>query len=289
MKLNRKLWAVVGLLIMLELVALFIVLKINSGKQKQIEEELAALRGEERIENSVEGTSGTSEEDDITPWYFTPYNGYMDECTHWLYYDRFVDKDYDGDGKADRVYREEVLGTKINEESKYRIELSGGQTLLVEKMSNGLPKVESYDFDKDGEREILFTCSFDFNTKADYIGLDIVLFDKVDGVYERLDLPFEKDKNKYFIEFTCEEFTPEDISIGYQLPGLEKKGSLIPSTDERKQYIGEMVKGRVCGITMLDGSLLFRFAPFEEDMGKLATEASYENGEWSILGYSYSY
>lgn len=290
MKLNKKLWIVIVIVILLELVALGVVWTRNSYKQKQIEEEIAALHGEGIGTENVEVSNDTGEEaEEITPWYFTPYNGYMDECTHWLYYEKFVDKDYDGDGEIDRVYREEVIGTKLEDESKYLIELSGGQTLEIGKTTNGLPEVKTYDFDQDGELEILFTCSFDFNTKADYIGLDIALFDKVDGVYERVELPFEKDKNKYFIDFICEEFTPEELSIRYQLPDLGEKASLIPNNEIRKEYVGVEEEGRVCGITMLDGSVLFKFYPFYEDMGKLMVEASYENGVWSILGSSYDY
>lgn len=294
MRLNKKLWMIVGGLILLELIALAIVLGVNGKKQKQLEQEMAALTGNATNihVNSGVGNSGNNieeQEKEVSPWYFTPYNGYMDECTGWLYYDRFVDKDYDGDGKFDRVYREEVRGSKIVKESKYRIELTGGEDLLVEKMSNGLPMIESVDLDGDGELEILFTCSFDFEAKADYIGLDVVLFDKVNGKYEQVELPFEKEKNKYYIVFACEEFSQEDVSISYRVPGKEPSMNILEKTEISGQYIGKKEKGKMCKISVMEESVLFIFNTFYENLGKLVVEADYEKGEWKVLSYSYTY
>ena len=294
MRLNKKLWMIVGGLILLELIALAIVLGVNGKKQKQLEQEMAALTGNAtnihvngNVAENAENNNIEEQEKEVSPFYFTPYNGYMDECTGWLYYDRFVNKDYNGDGKFDRVYREEVIGTKIDEESRYRIELSSGENLLVEKMSNGLPKIESMDIDGDEELEILFTCSFDYSHKADYIGLDVMLFDKVNGKYEKVELPFDKDVNKYYVPFSCENFSDEYISIAYQVKGQEKGLGILDKTEENKKYIGKKEKGKLYRISNYENGMMFSFQSFYDSLGEVVVEASYKNGEWKILAYHY--
>ncbi len=39
---------------------------------------------------------------------YASYTGYMDECAAWDGYGQFVNRDYDGDGRRDRVYRANI-------------------------------------------------------------------------------------------------------------------------------------------------------------------------------------
>ncbi len=54
------------------------------------------------------------------------YTGYLETCAKWSGYEEFVDQDYDGDGKIDHVYRENIVDF---ESCRYRIEFGNGDLL----------------------------------------------------------------------------------------------------------------------------------------------------------------
>lgn len=95
----------------------------------------------------------TEESETGTTFGYTGYTGYMDECEGWSYYDSFVNQDYDGDGKTDRIYR---TAYKETETCDFRFEMACGDTFVAKNLSDaGSPCVEAVDLDGDGTNEIV--------------------------------------------------------------------------------------------------------------------------------------
>lgn len=247
--------------------------------------------------------SNSRDEGDTTPWNIAYYSGYMDECTEWYsgntdesgYYSDhrdFIDRDYDNDGKNDRVYREYIPGTELSEESRYRIELSAGEPVTISSLTNGLPNIIAEDFDNDGENEILFTCNFEFASRPEYEGIDIAFFDKKDGKYERVELPFFRETNKYYVPFEMTEDTNGDVIVSYQLEGEEEQRTTLPQDDIVKSYVGTKENGRVYKIEMpygMVGKFACYISPFFDYVGELRVDIEYNGSEWLIDDYKYVY
>lgn len=286
-RLNKKIWTVVAILIGLEIIALIAINVVNYCKEQAVIE--AQEEEQQKLLEELKGTPAPSEQEEVHPWFFHPYTGYMDECTKWLYYERFQNCDYDGDGKTDRVYREDILGAKMEDECKYKIELSSGQVIEVTKMTSGLPKVRAVDFDNDDELEIIFSCSFDFATKPNYVGLDVMIFDKVDGIYKEIPMPFKQDKRKFYLDFECEVLEGDLLAVSYKLPNGEKKASLIEDNEVSRGYVGKKEEGKLYRIDVLENSLLLLFNSFYDELGSVTMEVSYEDGEWKILNSQFIY
>ena len=89
------------------------------------------------------------------------YTGYLDECTDWVGYEQFVRQDYDGDGKIDRVYRENIADY---ERCTYRIEFGNGDLIQTKEFGMGMPTVRTCDLNGDGMREILVQVYYGFST-----------------------------------------------------------------------------------------------------------------------------
>lgn len=121
------------------------------------------------------------------------YTGYLDECYGWTGYEAFLWQDYDWDGTIDRVYRESLYDEKNPESSvfcNYRIEFGNGDSIKIESMGAGIPKVEYCDLTGDGKNEIVFTLSYDFSTNPMAYG-ELIIFEKKQYGYEKMTLPEE--------------------------------------------------------------------------------------------------
>lgn len=115
------------------------------------------------------------------------YTGYLDECTDWDGYEQFVNQDYDGDGRADRVYRKNIADY---ERCTYRIEFGNGDLLQTKEFGTGMPAVRTCDLNGDGVREILVQAFYGFSSDPNYYG-ESALFEKKKGSYEPLMPPEE--------------------------------------------------------------------------------------------------
>lgn len=136
---------------------------------------------------------------------FWDYTGYLDECILWTGYEQFVNQDYDGDGKIDRVYR-----TYNNEEflCNYKIELGNGMkiALLPDFSDKGEPVIQTADFNGDGENEIIFTMNYYTSTNPMAFG-ELEIFEKRKDGYRSMELPLvalSEDSYEKGLQFTYE-------------------------------------------------------------------------------------
>ena len=113
--------------------------------------------------NETEPTETESEDDSETsPLMLWEYEGYVDECKEYTWWDEFAGCDYDGDGATDRVYRSYTADSDL---ATYRIEFGNGRTLEVpEGWNTGFPHVQAGDLNNNGEVEVLFTLTYDTST-----------------------------------------------------------------------------------------------------------------------------
>lgn len=116
---------------------------------------------------------------------YSDYTGYLDECVQWLDYGSFTECDYDGDGIADRVWRENIQDWGV---ADYRIEFGNGDVIGLPKTAGGIPEVRSLDLEGDGIREILFTETFGYSTDPKAYGQMALLRKEGEG-YEMMELP----------------------------------------------------------------------------------------------------
>ncbi len=115
------------------------------------------------------------------------YTGYLDECTDWDGYGQFVHQDYDGDGRIDHVYRENIEDYTT---CTYRIEFGNGDIIQSKEFGMGMPTVQTCDLNGDGVKEILIQVYYGFSTDPNYYG-ETALFEKKNGSYEPLMPPEE--------------------------------------------------------------------------------------------------
>ena len=122
-----------------------------------------------------------------SPSYLWEYNGYLDECDGYYWQDEFINCDYDGDGKTDRLKRKWISTEQI---ARYTVEFGNGNILNVpDCWETGFPHVQGGDLDKDGEKEILVSLSYDTGTDPLSVG-EFWLFDKTtESGYKEVFLP----------------------------------------------------------------------------------------------------
>lgn len=132
-----------------------------------------------KIFDEEKGTGGLFE--------YASYTGYLDECTAWDGYLQFADQDYDGDKKADRVYRTNLIDDEM---CTYRIEFGNGDVLETKQLGMGMPEIRSCDLNGDGAKEILIQLSYGFNSDPNAYG-ETALFEKKKGSYVPLMPPEE--------------------------------------------------------------------------------------------------
>ncbi|MDE7185822.1 MAG: M56 family metallopeptidase [Lachnospiraceae bacterium] len=132
-----------------------------------------------KIFDDQKGTGGLFE--------YAAYTGYLDECTAWDGHEQFVDTDYDGDGRIDRVYRTDLISAEM---CTYRIEFGNGDMLETKQLGMGMPQIRTCDLDGDGIKEILMQLSYGFHSDPNAYG-ETALFAKKNGSYEPLMPPEE--------------------------------------------------------------------------------------------------
>ena len=116
------------------------------------------------------------------------YTGYIDEASEYLLQDEFINRDYDGDGTTDRVYREWY---EEDQTAVYTIDFGNGRELITPTgWETGFPHVQTADITVDGEAEILFTLSYDTSTDPMSFGeMWVFEYDKADNRYKEMSLP----------------------------------------------------------------------------------------------------
>ncbi|MBR1772228.1 MAG: hypothetical protein IJ747_09400 [Lachnospiraceae bacterium] len=133
-------------------------------------------------------------ETETSPLLLWEYEGYVDECIGYTWCGEFADKDFDGDGKTDRLYRTCDADRQIAE---YTIEFGNGRRIQVPEVWNtGFPHIQAGDTDNDGEPEVLFTLTYDTSTDPMAFG-DMWLFDydEGSGEYRQTELPLAAGEN----------------------------------------------------------------------------------------------
>jgi hypothetical protein len=109
--------------------------------------------------------SATGAEEEKSIWALGEYTGYLDEAENWIRYEDFIDADYDGDSKTDRVYREYYIVEKEYANggtADYTIEFGNHKTITISEVAyNGLPTIYGDDLDGDGVNEIIFKVTFE--------------------------------------------------------------------------------------------------------------------------------
>lgn len=118
---------------------------------------------------------------------YASYTGYMDECAAWDGYGQFVNRDYDGDGRRDRVYRTNLSS---DDRCTYRIEFGNGDVIETKRLGMGIPEIQTCDLNGDGVKEILIQLSYGFSSDPNAYG-ETALFEKKNGRYEPLMPPEE--------------------------------------------------------------------------------------------------
>ena len=165
---------------------------------------------------SIEGSDSDIE---TSLFYIWEYEGYIDECKEYTWRSEFVDCDYDGDGKTDRVNRS---WDKDEQTAIYTIEFGNGDTLTTPKgWETGFPHIQGGDLDSDGINEIVVNLTYDTSTDPYSFG-ELWLFDKdkKSGEYKEVDLPFEKTENGgKGLQIDYDK--PEDGKITYHIKGTD--------------------------------------------------------------------
>ena len=128
------------------------------------------------------------EEIETSPFMLWQYVGYVDEAEGYTWQEEFIDRDFDGDGTKDRVYREWF---EEEQTAKYTIEFGNGRELIVSGgWETGFPHVQAGDLTGNGEPEILFTLSYDTSTDPMSFGeMWVFEYDKDSNSYKEMSLP----------------------------------------------------------------------------------------------------
>lgn len=120
---------------------------------------------EAELTTGTADASATGAEEEKSMWALGEYTGYVDEAESWTGYEEFINCDYDGDSKTDRLYREYYVVEKpyLNDElADYTIEFGNQKTITISEVAyNGLPTIYGDDLDGDGVNEIIFKVTFE--------------------------------------------------------------------------------------------------------------------------------
>ncbi len=151
----------------------------QKSQQTQESEETAASVQEE--EQGFSG-DGVNDENEVWIWGYSIYTGYLDACTQWTDYERFVNLDLDKDGLTDRVWRASH-GEETWSSADYRIDFGNGDVAELKDMGGGVPHVRAVDVDGDNQMEVLFQLSYEFSTDPRAYGDMALLMKEETGGY----------------------------------------------------------------------------------------------------------
>ena len=208
--------------------------KEPSAEAKPEEKEPPAEAKPEKKEPSAEAElkkDEPEEDQETSPFILWEYEGYVDQCKGYTWRKEFLNCDYDGDGKTDRLNR--VLD-RDEDIAYYTVEFGNGDELRIPKVwDTGFPHIQGGDLDRDGAREILVTFSYDTGTDPYSYG-DLFLFDRdaSSGEYSEVQLPLSKGENGgkgFYIEYD----KPENGKIRFNI----KEGGLTEEEEVEEDYI----------------------------------------------------
>lgn len=250
-------------------------------------QENAVATDEATVQENMVTTDESENNVEKSPLLLWEFEGYVDECNGYTWQDDFKSCDYDGDGKTDRLKRQWDGEEQI---AIYTIEFGNGDVLTVPKgWETGFPHVQGGDLDGDGEKEILFTLSYDTSTDPLSFG-DMWLFDKdASGRYNEVELPLASGENGAK-GFTIDYEKPEDNMIRYSIKeaGLSRSEEVDDDyinywwTEEstsliRSVYWAEIREGESPAIRCY-------VEPLQRGGASLGFDLSYRNGKYEI-GY----
>ncbi|MBR4175087.1 MAG: hypothetical protein IKR56_07095 [Lachnospiraceae bacterium] len=155
---------------------------------------------------------------DASPAMLWEYDGYVDEAIEYYWRDDFLDTDYDGDGKTDRLLRSY---TGDSDYCDYTIEFGNGKKLYVpHTVCTGFPHITGADTDMDGEKEILFTLTYDTSTDPFSFG-NVYFYDLDSGVgeYREEELPLGRGNDDARTVMT--DISRNDHTVTIKVPDLE--------------------------------------------------------------------
>ena len=180
---------------------------------------------QEVTENTTEkATENVSEQEVIVSDFgYQYYTGYLDECIAYRSYSDFVDKDYDGDGLTDRVYRESKT---LN--CRYRVEFGNGIVLDIDKWNPAgtILRLESADLDNDGEQELVFINKCDsYTSNNSNPTINLVIYDKDGDSYKEMTLPFK-----------CSENSAPKVTLDYEYQGEQTYKIYVAGYDTPISY-----------------------------------------------------
>lgn len=180
-------------------------------------------KGGEKTESETE----TAETYGVTNY---GYTGYQDACKGWAEHERFVGKDYDNDGRIDRVYKEY---REDEDESHYRIEFGNGDVIDMDQGVDDscLMKIESADLNGDGQNEITVSFTAVMSTDMRAFG-KLAVYEKRDHAYEEAVLPFHENtygySYGYLVPIRYEKVHDKLIKVTVEDDGFE---TLVPVDD----------------------------------------------------------
>ncbi len=189
---------------------------------------------EEPVEEAPvdEGTEPATDENvEKSPAALWGYTGYVDECLEYYWRDDFVNQDYDEDGKTDRLYR-----TYRNdpESADYVIEFGNGNKLEINGVwDTGFPHIQMADLNSDGEKDVLFTLSYDTSTDPMAFGNMLVCeYDSASQSYKEAALPFDDSGEVAGCALLVDYGTPtDDGKIDFEIKKAGYSGTVLAGAD----------------------------------------------------------
>ncbi len=206
---------------------------------------------EESAEDTTDDTADTDEESDAepnteettsdenietSPFVLWSYNGYVDECKEYTWCDDFTDKDFDKDGTTDRLYR---THHEEPQTADYVIEFGNGNKLEIDGVwETGFPHIQMDDLNGDGEKDVLFTLSYDTSTDPWAFGNMLVYeYNSADKSYKEAELPFEKTDEVGSTALMVDYGVPtEDGHISFDVKKAGYSATLLTDNDFISNY-----------------------------------------------------